>query len=182
MYRVLLLGELDVGITSFIALTEDGFHVRCRHYKHIRVRGQYVKLEFDDASVRARTANDIVGTRRYQEAHLVIIFYDITNQHSLQSVPRWLGNVDRSGRKNVHKILIGNKADLETERPVDYRTAQEFAEELCLPFLEISCRTSLNITQSCTLIDYSIEEIMDRHPPYHYPVMVPKEQTKCLLS
>jgi len=63
-------------------------------------------------------------------------------------VKQWMGEIDRYACQNVNKILIGNKADLENKRQVDYNEAKEFADSLGIPFFETSAKTAQNIDAS----------------------------------
>jgi len=45
----------------------------------------------------------------------------------------------------VQKILVGNKADLVSERKVSYEDAKELADELGVNFLETSAKNASNV-------------------------------------
>jgi Ras-related protein Rab-1A len=73
--------------------------------------------------------------------------YDITNRQSFENLRRWVADVDRLGNPQVCKIIIGNKADLEDKRAVRRDEGQVFAENLGVPFLEASAKTSFNVRE-----------------------------------
>ena len=179
-YEILLLGDANVGRTSFIALTEDGFPNPEFGTKSISVRGQSVQLHLWDRQ-RSRFHGDSIRSSHYRLPYVVIIFYDITNLDSFQRLSRWMQNTNRHARENVYKMLIGNKSDLETDRAVQKHTAQEFADELGIPFLEISCENSSNIDDAITMIGSFIADIMDQRQQITYPVWVPGKKDYCLL-
>jgi GTPase SAR1 family protein len=54
----------------------------------------------------------------------------------------------RNASKNVYKILIGNKCDLEEKRKVSYEQGKEFAEQYGMKFIETSAKTSQNVADS----------------------------------
>ena len=39
--------------------------------------------------------------------------YDITNRQSLESIPKWLEEIDRYCTQDIVVILVGNKLDLD---------------------------------------------------------------------
>lgn len=63
----------------------------------------------------------------YRGAHGIIVVYDITNQETFNNVQKWLQEIDRYACENVHKLLVGNKSDLVSERKVQFDQASEFA-------------------------------------------------------
>ena len=38
------------------------------------------------------------------------------------------------------KLLVGNKCDITDNRVVDYNTTKEFAEEICIQYLETTAK------------------------------------------
>ena len=54
----------------------------------------------------------------------------------------------RNASKNVYKILVGNKCDLEDKRKVSYEQGKEFADQYGMKFLETSAKTAQNVAES----------------------------------
>jgi GTPase SAR1 family protein len=48
----------------------------------------------------------------------------------------------------VNKILIGNKCDWEEKRQVSTQQGQALADELGIPFLEVSAKSNINIEKA----------------------------------
>jgi Ras-related protein Rab-8A len=48
----------------------------------------------------------------------------------------------------VNKILIGNKCDWEEKRAVSTEQGQALADELGIPFLEVSAKSNINIDKA----------------------------------
>lgn len=57
-------------------------------------------------------------------------------------------NLLRNATKNVYKILVGNKCDLEEKRKVSYEQGKEFADTYGMKFLETSAKTAHNVAES----------------------------------
>ena len=54
----------------------------------------------------------------------------------------------RNASKNVYKILVGNKCDLEEKRKVSYEQGKEFADQFGMKFLETSAKTATNVAEA----------------------------------
>jgi GTPase SAR1 family protein len=54
----------------------------------------------------------------------------------------------RNASKNVIKILIGNKCDLEEKREITYDEGKELADMYGMKFIETSAKTSKNVDES----------------------------------
>jgi len=84
----------------------------------------------------------------FRGAHGIMIVYDITDRKSFDTAKRWLGDIDRYACKNVNKLLVGNKCDMDTKRQVEYEEAKAFAEERGIPFLETSAKDATNVEKA----------------------------------
>lgn len=51
-------------------------------------------------------------TSYYKGTHGVLLVYDITDRRSFVDVQNWINDVEKYGREDVVKILIGNKKDM----------------------------------------------------------------------
>ena len=55
-----------------------------------------------------------------------MVVYDITNRESFEHLNSWLIEIEKDGNKNVYKLLIGNKADLDEKRVIKKEEGQEY--------------------------------------------------------
>lgn len=60
----------------------------------------------------------------------------------------WFSNVEQHASEGVNKILIGNKCDWEEKRTVSTEQGQALADELGIPFLEVSAKSNINIDKA----------------------------------
>jgi len=74
-----------------------------------------------------------------------LVVYDITNRESFDHLNSWLIEIEKNGNKNVYKLLIGNKADLEDQRNIKKEEGQEFASINGMEFFETSAKTSYQV-------------------------------------
>ncbi|KAF4546635.1 Rab GTPAse [Lasiodiplodia theobromae] len=60
----------------------------------------------------------------------------------------WFSNVEQHATEGVNKILIGNKCDWEEKRAVSTEQGQALADELGIPFLEVSAKSNINVDKA----------------------------------
>jgi Ras-related protein Rab-1A len=68
----------------------------------------------------------------YREAQGIVFVYDVTLPESFQNVLSWLEEVREFGEKDVHKLLIGNKSDLSSDRKVSEEEGKVIFVEIVL--------------------------------------------------
>lgn len=60
----------------------------------------------------------------------------------------WFANVEQHATEGVNKILIGNKCDWEEKRQVSTERGQALADELGIPFMEVSAKSNINVEKA----------------------------------
>lgn len=60
----------------------------------------------------------------------------------------WFSNVEQHATEGVNKILIGNKCDWEEKRAVSTEQGQALADELGIPFMEVSAKSNINVEKA----------------------------------
>jgi Ras-related protein Rab-1A len=123
----------------------------------VELESKIVKLQIWDTAGQERFRT--ITSSYYRGAHGIIVVYDVTDQESFDNVRTWLSEIDRYANENVNKLLVGNKADMTAKKVVDTQTAQDFANELGIPFLETSAKDSNNVEQAFMTM---AEEIKNR--------------------
>lgn len=97
----------------------------------------------------------------YRGAQGILLVYDITRSDSFDSLEQWLAEVEHfcpDGGKNVAKLLVGNKADLEDSRQVDFSSGEAWARSQGMMFMETSAKTSKHIKEA---FDEVLERILE---------------------
>lgn len=56
--------------------------------------------------------------------------------------------MEQHATEGVNKILIGNKCDWEEKRAVSTEQGQALADELGIPFLEVSAKSNINVDKA----------------------------------
>ena len=155
LFKLLLIGNSGVGKSSllfrfseniwekeFIPTIGVDFVSSIIHFnskniqklKSLEVDGKKVKLQIWDTAGQERFKN--IQASYYKGANGVLVVYDITNRESFEHLNSWLIEIEKNGNKNVYKLLIGNKADLEENRDIKKEEGQEFASINGMEFFE----------------------------------------------
>jgi hypothetical protein len=67
---------------------------------------------------------------------------------STPDIRTWFSNVEQHASEGVNKILIGNKCDWEEKRAVSTAQGQALADELGIPFIEVSAKSNINVEKA----------------------------------
>ena len=98
----------------------------------------------------------------------ILLVYDVTDEKSFNSkfsvsearmdasyamlkyidIRTWFSNVEQHATEGVNKILIGNKCDWEEKRAISVERGQELADELGIPFMEVSAKSNINVEKA----------------------------------
>ena len=124
----------------------------------MEVNGKQIKLQIWDTAGQERFQS--ITANYYHGSHAIAIVYDVTNRQSFDNLRKWVADVERLANPQVCKLIVGNKADLEDKRQVRREEGQVFADNLGVPFIETSAKTSFNVremfTQMCLAINQRI--------------------------
>ncbi|KAG8235471.1 hypothetical protein J437_LFUL014101 [Ladona fulva] len=154
LFKLLLIGDSGVGKSclllrfaddtyteSYISTIGVDFKIRT-----VDLDGKTIKLQIWDTAGQERFRT--ITSSYYRGAQGIIIVFDCTDQESFTNVKNWLEEIDRYACDSVNKLLVGNKCDLTQKRVVSYAQAKEYADQLGLPFLETSAKSSTNVEQA----------------------------------
>ena len=146
--KVVLTGEFGVGKTSFIIdILYRNFTPQPKFVdfgtETLTVKDKLVRAQIWDTCGLERVIS--LGNSYYKGASAVMLFYDITNLNSFNSLTKWLDEIHQYARPNVVIMLIGNKCDLpEDERQISTERGENFAKQHNLLFYEMSIRKHIN--------------------------------------
>lgn len=149
--QLLVVGDVCVGKSSFqrrfmenLFLQTDsptvGIEFRCCNLEYA---GQRVKLRIWEWPARPRTA----PTRCCNIQHIdgLFMLYDVTSWESFTEVSRGFAFIDEHVSSGLDKVLVGTKCDTACERVVAHGHGEALANELRIPFIEVSSKTGTNI-------------------------------------
>ena len=154
IFKVLLLGNSNVGKSSlFLRFVDDiwndtfvptiGVDFKIKTFE---IDDKKIKMQIWDTAGQERFKNIIASY--YRGAHGILLLYDVTDKDSFKNLSNWLIEIEKNASKNVLKVLIGNKSDLEDKRLVSYNQGKEFADTYGLKFIETSAKKNLNVNEA----------------------------------
>ncbi|XP_076894556.1 ras-related protein RABD2c-like [Bidens hawaiensis] len=170
LFKLLLIGDSGVGksclllrfaddsyLESYISTIGVDFKIRT-----VEQDGKTIKLQIWDTAGQERFRT--ITSSYYRGAHGIIVVYDVTDQESFNNVKQWLSEIDRYASENVNKLLVGNKCDLTSQKVVSYETGKAFADEIGIPFLETSAKSSTNVEEAFMAMTAEIKNRMASQP------------------
>ncbi|KAI0730163.1 GTP-binding protein ypt1 [Fomitopsis betulina] len=171
LFKLLLIGDSGVGKSCLLLrFAEDNFTDSYLStigvdfkIRTIELEGKTVKLQIWDTAGQERFRT--IAAAYYRGAHGIVVVYDVTDPDSFANVKGWLTEIERYASEAVKKLIIGNKSDLVEKKAVEYNTAQEFANQLQIPFLETSAKTAANVEEAFIVMSRQIKDSIDSAPP-----------------
>ncbi|XP_050505718.1 ras-related protein Rab-43 [Diabrotica virgifera virgifera] len=168
LFKIVIVGECGTGKTCVVQRFKSGTFIE-RHgntigvdfsMKTVVVDNKKVKLQIWDTAGQERFRT--ITQSYYRSANGVIIVYDITKRSSFLSVGKWVEEVKRYSGNSVLLAVVGNKADLETLREVEFEEAEALCQYMpdVLFVLEASAKSNSNIEEAFM---YLATELKRRH-------------------
>jgi Ras-related protein Rab-1A len=162
LFKLLLIGNSSVGKSSLLFrfvenVWDDSFVPTIGvdfKLKTLDVNGKKVKLQIWDTAGQERFKN--ITASYYRGGNGVLVVYDITDRDSFTNLTSWLIEIEKNANKNVFKLLIGNKNDLESERKVTFNEGKEFADSNGMKFIETSAKTADKVYEAFELLTQEI--------------------------
>ncbi|KMU76990.1 GTP-binding protein SAS1 [Coccidioides immitis RMSCC 3703] len=158
LIKLLLIGDSGVGKSCcLLRFSEDSFTPS--FITTIDLGGKRVKLQIWDTAGQERFRT--ITTAYYRGAMGILLVYDVTDERSFNNIRTWFSNVEQHASEGVHKMLIGNKCDWEEKRAVSTEQGQQLADELGIPFLEVSAKNNINVDKAFYTLASEIKKVMD---------------------
>jgi len=167
LFKIVIIGDSGVGKSCLLLRFAEGTYYAESYIstigvdfkiRTVDVDGRTVKLQLWDTTGQERFRT--ITSSYYRGAHGFAVVFDVSDSSSFSNVSRWMQEVSRYASDTSSKILLGNKADLEDVRAVDYETVKEYADSIDIPYLETSAKTGKNVDAGFLNLTRSI---MARH-------------------
>lgn len=159
--KIILLGDSNVGKSSIVhCLKNDPFNnyksknLGLEHYNYVvKINNAIIRLQIWDTAGQEKF--DTITSNYYKNTDVAIFVYAINDLNSFNKIEQWdtqlndkenLYNNDNQNKekedakKNIIKVLIGNKKDLSNEREVTFEQGLKLSELKNFTFFkEITC-------------------------------------------
>ncbi len=144
--KLVISGDSGVGKTKLITRYVNDYFEEASNptigldfaIKETMVTGQKVKCQIWDTAGQEKLK--AIASAYYKNSQGVILVFDISSKASFEHIPRWLEEIKSNIESDVPVILVGNKADLISERQVSIVEAKSFSEENNFFYMEVSAK------------------------------------------
>ena len=155
-YKIIFLGDQYVGKSSILnRFYQDKFEPDYQatigldfHSKNVEIKNTTIRLLLYDTAGQEKFKSLIPMYIR--DANIIIVVYDITNKDSFLHTEHWVNETKDLKREDAIFVLVGNKIDLDDNRAVSTKEADEFANSKGFLFHEVSAKTGEEIQELFT--------------------------------
>ena len=165
-FKILLLGDTEVGKTSYIlrfcddkfqdnSLTTIGLDTKT---KYLKVKDKKIQLVIWDSAGQERFKS--IAKNSFKGAHGLILMYAVNKKKSFRAIKEWINNIKEGiDIKKVGIIIVGNKIDLPLEqREVNEEMVKSLKENEDLEVIEGSAKNNINVNECFVKL---IEKMID---------------------
>lgn len=161
-FKIVVVGASAVGKSSIVqrlvqgTFSEDGSTTCGADFYTYQcpVDSDYVKLQIWDTAGQERFRS--ISKSYFRNAVGAILVYDITNMSSFDQLTEWLNDLQSLCLPNAYILLVGNKADLESQRQVGAQQIKEFADRHKLETIETSALNGKNVKEAFTRLAFEV--------------------------
>ena len=155
-YKILILGDTEVGKTSFIlrfcdntfpeeSITTIGIDTKT---KFIKFEDKKIQLVIWDTAGQERFRS--IAKNSIKGADGILIMYAVDNKKSFDAIKKWINNIkDCLNIDKIGLIVTGNKCDVpESEVQVDKEMAKDLEEKEKVSVMEVSAKNDINVNEA----------------------------------
>jgi small GTP-binding protein len=155
-YKIVVVGMACVGKSSLVQrLVQGTFNedttATCGadfYTYSCPVDNDSVRLQIWDTAGQERFRS--ISKSYFRNAAGAILVYDITSMASFDQLAGWLNDLQSLCLPNAYILLVGNKADLESQREVGAQLIKEFSERHRLEPIETSALSGKGVKEAFT--------------------------------
>ena len=155
-FKLIFLGDQYVGKSSILnRFYQDKFEADYQatigldfHSKNVTINGNNIRLLLYDTAGQEKFKSLIPMYIR--DANIILVVYDITNRDTFTHTEHWVNETKDLKRDDAIFVLVGNKIDLEENRVVTRKEAEDFATEKGFLFHEVSAKTGDQVQELFT--------------------------------
>lgn len=181
-FKLVLLGQAGVGKSNLVLRFVKGeFHennestIGAAFLTQTISLGEDHTVKFEIWDTAGQERFNSLAPMYYRGAQAALVVYDITNEASLSRAKAWVKELQTQGVPKMVIALVGNKADLESQRRVKTEDAQAYAEDNSILFMETSAKTAQNVKEVFEAIATHLPKERERKPDAR-PLIVPPHE------
>jgi len=164
-WKVCFVGDKSVGKSSLRYRSVTGMFEE--DYDHTAFVFEYMKkpVKIDEKIINFKLydpdfqAEESQLVPFFEGSQFVLLCYDITNLRSFQHLNSWLQTVKKDVTQECRIIVVGTKADLDTQREINYEEGEAWAKSHSCYFTEISSKEGTGINELFTYIAKEIIQL-----------------------
>ena len=143
--NLIIVGDSSVGKTNILQSFIGNYNNTKKDLvsKKITIEDKQIIVRITDYSRKDKISSTI-NSNSFRNADGVLIVYDVTSRESFIKTEAWIKAVINNCRDNIHRVLVGNKADL-SEKNVLNEEGYLYAELNQMKFSEISANDKANV-------------------------------------
>ena len=166
IFKIVLIGDTCVGKSCILVRFSDDVFVENYvttigvdfRFKTMIIKNKIAKIQIWDTAGQERYRS--ITTAYYRGAAAIIICCDSTNKESFYNINNWIDEISKYTDKDVDKLVLMNKCDLEEERQIDKNEIIKFEKENGIKIMEVSAKTGNGIDKA---FEYIIEKLIDKN-------------------
>ena len=151
-YKLLFLGESNVGKTSLLLRYTDGVFENGLptvgidvKYKYLTYDNKKIRLDIWDTAGQERFRG--IAQNYFRGANGIIFVFDITNKESFNKLRVWLSDVKPKINPGTVMVVAENKIDLEEKREVLKDLIKEFGEKNEIEIFSTSAKSGEGVSE-----------------------------------
>lgn len=151
LFKVVIVGDSGVGKSCLLVRFADdvwtpGSYIATVgvdfRFRTMRVDGKMVKFQIWDTAGHERFRS--INASYFRGCDGAILCYDVSSRVTFSQIANHLAQVQEKGGDSA-SILVGNKADMKEERQVPFEHGLDLADQLRIPFFEVSAKHNQNV-------------------------------------
>ena len=166
-YKILLIGESNVGKTSIIlrytenefqtnGISTCGVDVKC---KYVSVDNTKIRLDIWDTAGQERFRG--LAKNYFRGANGFILVYDITDINSYEKLKGWMNDAKEKIESDCKMMVVGNKKDCNDKRKIDTQILEQFGKKNNVLTMEVSAKTGEGIDLMFNNLVHELLELKD---------------------
>lgn len=158
LVKFIIIGDSGTGKTCLLRQFLDSKFPRTSTHtlgvefgcKKLTIGDKKVKIQIWDTAGQERFRS--VTRSYYRGSAAALVVYDVTRPETFSHVKDWLADARGLASPGIAIAVVGNKADLKSERGVTREEAEVFGKEHHVPVTETSALTGQNVENVFTTL------------------------------